>query len=119
MDKELENNWRNLLWANKGLRYLPDAPYPITSVNALFLNDNKLTKVDGLSNITNATNIYLHANQLTNVNGLSNLTSAHNIYLDKTYSGPKLSANTRFCAYNPDSVFPVGYAQKSQLCESP
>ena len=162
-EKGLSKTWNDLKWSAQGLSYLPNAPYPITSANNLFLKNNQLTNVDGLSNLTSVVNftlnnnqltnvdglsnltsvgtLYLYQNQLTNVNGLSNLTSANNLFLmnnqltnvnglanvkvsnniivDATYSGPKLAANTRFCTDNPDSVFPSGYAKKSQLCESP
>ena len=184
-EKGLSKTWNDLRWSAQGLSYLPNAPYPITSVGnfyldnnqltnvnglsnltsakTLYLNNNQLTNVNGLSNLTSAKTLYLNKNQLTNVNGLSNLTSANNLFLDNnqltnvdglsnltsannlllyqnqltnvnglanvkvsnniivdaTYSGPKLAANTRFCTDNPDSVFPSGYAKKSQLCESP
>ena len=140
-ERGLSKTWNDLIWAAQGLSYLPNAPYPITSVYRLYLYRNQLTNVDGLSNLTSVAILYLYGNQLTNVDGLSNLTSVGYLYLyrnqltsvnglanvkvsnkimvDETYSGPKLAANARFCTDNPDSVFPLGYAQKSQLCESP
>ena len=112
-------NWIDLQWGYKGLSYLPNAPYPITSVGNLYLSENQLTNVDGLSAITSAVGIYLNGNPLTNVDGLANVRVSDYIIVDSTYSGPKLAANTRFCTLNRNSVFPVWNAQKSQLCESP
>jgi hypothetical protein len=139
--KGLSKNWNVLQWNSKGLSYLPNTPYPMTNTGTIVLNDNQLTSVGGLSNLKGLINLFLNDNQLTNVDGLSNLTSVSSLYLngnpltnvdglanvkvstkimvDATYSGLKLAANTIFCTDNLSSVFVSGYAQKSQLCESP
>ena len=138
---KLPKDWNYMRWGSKGLSYLPNEPYPIksvhyfnlsynqltnvdglinlTSVGTLYLSYNKLTNVDGLSNLTSVGTLYLHENQLTNVDGLANLKVTSTIIVEKTYKGPKLASNTRFCTENPASVFYSGYARKSQVCESP
>lgn len=119
--KDLPTDWNILEWYNKGLSYIPNEPYPITSVDYLYLFGNKLTNVNGLSNLTSVTGLHLNDNQLTNVEGLANLKVINSIIVDASYSGTKLKADTIFCTENPASVFfsEFGYAQKSQLCESP
>lgn len=100
---QLPKTWNDLNWEKKGLSYLPNEPYPITSVSDLNLGNNQLTNVDALSNLTsvgylgftmnkiknvdgliNLTHVNylsLDYNQLENVDGLSNLKSANNLYL--------------------------------------
>ncbi|WP_286956108.1 MULTISPECIES: leucine-rich repeat domain-containing protein [unclassified Pseudomonas] len=117
-ERGLPKDWNNLQWASKGLNYLPNAPYPITSVNTLNLGNTQITNVDGLSNLTSVNTLNLPYNQLTNVNGLANVKINNLIAIDNTYAGPKLAASTRFCLENELAVFRAGYAQKSQLCES-
>lgn len=117
-EKGLSKTWKDLRWSVQGLSYLPNAPYPITSVGTLYLDNNQLTNVDGLSNLTSVGNLSLMENQLTNINGLSNVKVNQQISIDRTYAGPKLAASTIFCLENEPAIFASLYAQKSQLCES-
>lgn len=91
----------------------------LTSINGIAsLNNNKLTNVDGFINLTSVgNNLYLSDNPLTSIDGLRNIQVGGRIEIDETYSGKKLPADSRFCTLN--SRFGFGYAQKSQLCESP
>ena len=91
----------------------------LKSASILYLNNNKLTNVNGLSNLTSVQNIQLNNNQLTNINGLAKLEISNSISIDSTYAGPKLAATTRFCSLNLPDKFTAGFAQKTQLCESP
>lgn len=137
--RSLSKDWNILNWQSQSLTKIPNAPYPLTNVtfinlytnqlknvdgfsniekaDSIALNDNQLTNVDGLSNLTSVNNITLNNNQLTNINGLRNVKVSFVLRIDQTYSGPKLAASTRFCSLNAPSVFSIGYAQKSQLCQ--
>ncbi len=139
-DRGLLKDWQKLNWQSQALTSLPNAPYPLTSVNNVYLENNQLTSVDALSNLTSANFLFLSNNQLTNVDGLRNLKSVTSIALagnpltnidglantlasskiliSQSYTGAKLPVNSRFCTLIPDSAFTKGYAQKSKLCES-
>ncbi|WP_241471555.1 hypothetical protein [Pseudomonas aeruginosa] len=140
-ERGLSKNWNNLNWGYANLTSLPDAPYPLTTVNELYLHVNNLSSAEGLSNITNIFSLDIRENQLTNVDWLSNLTYAgvisiwnnstpltninglRNVEIGITirldpYSGPKLPANSRFCTLNAESKFYSGMAKKSELCEA-
>lgn len=94
----------------------------LTSVgNDLLLHYNFLTNVDALINLTSVGgNLWLSNNQLNNINGLANLKVSNLIVIDKTYSGPKLPSNTRFCIENSPAQFGLNenVALKTDLCES-
>lgn len=82
----------------------------------IYLHRNQLTSIDGLKNLTSVGSLILYQNQLKNIDGLINVKINNLLSIDSGYSGPKLAASTRFCTLNEPTVFQVGFAQKSQLC---
>lgn len=94
----------------------------ITNVNSLSLHMNEITNVDALIGLTTIKTLSLEKNPLNNINGLRNLEITLFLSIDKSYSGPKLSASSRFCTLNDESKFYLNrpeFAKKSDLCESP
>jgi len=83
----------------------------------LMLNSNQLTNLNGLSNLTDVKGvIYAYGNQISDLTGISNAKFSSEISLDKTYNGPKIAADSRFCTLNPAKNFPASYASKYQVC---
>lgn len=83
---------------------------------SLYLDTNNITHVSALANLTSVgINLHLQFNPVEDINGLQNVVVGGLIAVDATYSGPKLSATSRFCQLNDASKF--SYATKSQLCE--
>jgi len=79
----------------------------------IYLQNNQLTNVNGLNSLNYVGgSIRLDNNQLNNITGLSNAEIVRTINIDKTYAGPKLSANSRFCLLNAGPKFTTGYAKK-------
>lgn len=139
--KGLSKDWANLPWGGKKLTTLPSGPYPLTTVNDISLNENSLTNVDGLRGITTVTgslnlyigilnnvnglvdvtfvggNISVRNNNMTDVTGFRNIQVKGIINIDKSYSGPKMEANSRFCTLNAASQFPSIFAPKTQVCK--
>lgn len=92
----------------------------LTRVAGMFAaGNNQLSNVNGLINLQFAQSLNLSSNPIASINGLANAVVLSSIRIDSMYSGPKLAAGTRFCSLNDAANFPAGYAQKSQLCESP
>lgn len=140
--KNISKDWSNLNWGGLNLTSLPTDNYPVATVTGnLYFNGNKLKNLDSLISLTSVNGYFgLYEGTFVNLNGLINLRtvgqtlsirnnpSLNNmsglanvvvggvINIDKTYSGPKMPANSRFCQLNATTKFSTGYATKSQLC---
>ncbi|WP_125836917.1 hypothetical protein [Pseudomonas sp. o96-267] len=109
---------RNLILSGNRLTNLDGLSGLIRVGGMLDARSNQLTNVNGLINLQFVQSLNLSSNQLVRINGLANTKVGSSIRIDPNYAGTKLSANTRFCIENSLDIFPAGYAQKDQLCES-
>lgn len=67
---------------NKNLEQIPKQINKLTNLQELYLNNNKITKIENLDKLQNLGNLVIFNNEIKETKGLENLTNLQNLDLD-------------------------------------